>query len=463
MNRLFSKFSTLIINWQFLLLALVTPFLLFPSPRRSLVLLLIPALYLLTLLINKKSTLSPLNLPLLLLLFMVLVSLYATYDIGVSFPNIAGLLLGVGFYFAFIQAARGMRGLQVPFLAYFAASMGVVLLSVFTMQNFQKIAFISPLLQWIPSGLITLPGEEAGIHPNIVAGALLWFLPLILVLFVSLLLKGKEYLKKIRPWQYGFITALVFFSLLFVTIVFILTQSRSAYLGLLITLLLSTIFLFPKKLRALVAIILIILMIFGIWFSIQQGWAQLLFDSVAATGGLTSLSTLNGRVEIWSRAIYAIQDFSFTGMGMDTFRSVVNVLYPLQIISADSPIKDIGHAHNEFLQAALDLGIPGLIAFISIYFVAFSMLFQTYQRAGRRSISKYARGLDRILLSYSGIQAITIGLGLSLLAHMIYGLTDCIKLGSNPSLLFWMLLGLIAALHHLTTQKTEPQRNQTTK
>ena len=67
---------------------------------------------------------------------------------------------------------------------------------------------------------------------------------------------------------------------------------------------------------------------------------------------------------------------SFTGMGMDTFRSVVNVLYPLQIISAGSPIKDIGHAHNEFLQAALDLGIPGLIAFISIYIVAFTMLVQ---------------------------------------------------------------------------------------
>ena len=37
---------------------------------------------------------------------------------------------------------------------------------------------------------------------------------------------------------------------------------------------------------------------------------------------------------------------------MNTFRHVVHLLYPLFTISPDI---DFGHAHNEFLQAAIDL------------------------------------------------------------------------------------------------------------
>jgi hypothetical protein len=151
-------------------------------------------------------------------------------------------------------------------------------------------------------------------------------------------------------------------------------------------------------------------------------------------------------VEIWSRAIYGIQDFPFTGMGMNTFRKIMPILYPLFTIS---PEVDIGHAHNEFLQAALDLGIPGLIALIAIYFVAFSMLFQTWQKSGRHSFTRSARGLDKILLSSSGIKALSMGIFASLLAHALYGLTDAVALGAKPGILFWMLLGLTAGLHAL--------------
>jgi len=42
----------------------------------------------------------------------------------------------------------------------------------------------------------------------------------------------------------------------------------------------------------------------------------------------TTLTTVSGRVEVWSRALYGIQDFPFTGMGMNAFRRVVPVLYP---------------------------------------------------------------------------------------------------------------------------------------
>lgn len=62
-------------------------------------------------------------------------------------------------------------------------------------------------------------------------------------------------------------------------------------------------------------------------------------DRIASLG-------LEARVEIWSRAVYAIQDFPFTGCGLGTFRRIVPILYPLFLISSDA---DIGHAHNLFL------------------------------------------------------------------------------------------------------------------
>jgi putative inorganic carbon (HCO3(-)) transporter len=149
-----------------------------------------------------------------------------------------------------------------------------------------------------------------------------------------------------------------------------------------------------------------------------------------------SLNSLEGRLEIWSRAIYGIRDFPFTGMGMNAFRKIVPVLYRLVLISPDV---DIGHAHNEFLQAALDLGIPGLIAFLALYIGAFWMLADVWRatRHPRLNIERWSLGT----------RSLALGLGGGLLAHLLYGLTDAVALGAKPGVLFWMLLGLIVGLH----------------
>ena len=62
------------------------------------------------------------------------------------------------------------------------------------------------------------------------------------------------------------------------------------------------------------------------------------------------------RREIWVRAIWGIQDFPVTGFGLDIFRRVAGQLFPFYKLVPDT---DIASAHNQFLQAATDLGIPG--------------------------------------------------------------------------------------------------------
>ena len=120
--------------------------------------------------------------------------------------------------------------------------------------------------------------------------------------------------------------------------------------------------------------------------------------------------SFSGRPEIWSRAIYAIQDFSFTGTGLGTFRRVVNLLYPLFTISPDT---DIAHAHNMLLQVAVDVGLPGLIAYLALLELAAAVAWS----AARRS---------------SGVAcSLSLGLFAGLIALHIYGLTDALALGPS--------------------------------
>ncbi|MFQ5410473.1 MAG: hypothetical protein ACE5FI_18855, partial [Anaerolineales bacterium] len=81
-------------------LALLAPFALFPTPTRFVALLAIPALWLWRWRVTRLSNPSgphfiprtPLDGAIFWIALMVLVSLYATFDIGFSLPKIAGLV-----------------------------------------------------------------------------------------------------------------------------------------------------------------------------------------------------------------------------------------------------------------------------------------------------------------------------------------------------------------------------------
>jgi putative inorganic carbon (HCO3(-)) transporter len=434
-------------RFQWALLILAAPFLLFPSPRRSLELLVVPILWGIAWLTTRKPLPNtPLNLPLFLTMLMVLVSLYATYDIAFSLPKIAGMVLGVGMYYALVHSARAEKSVRVGLLVFLVTGLGIAGAGLLGTQWFDKFAFLQPLATRIPFLIQGLPGAESGLHPNEVAGALLWVLPLLVILVVGAFARLRQWAAWVG-WRWSAAGAVLLLALtVFTAGEFALTQSRGGLIAMATTLLFLLAMLFPPR-RRWIYVISLMIMVVGVgvvaW---RLGWIEKL--DVATTAGdnpALSLNSLNGRVEIWSRAIYGIQDFPFTGMGMNTFRRLVHVLYPLFTVGPDV---DFGHAHNEFLQAALDLGIPGLIAFLALYLGAFWMLARTWQWARADPIEwRGGKGLDAILNSSSGVKALALGLGGSLLAHALYGLTDAVALGAKPGILFWMLLGLVTGLY----------------
>jgi O-antigen ligase len=244
--------------------------------------------------------------------------------------------------------------------------------------------------------------------------------------------------------------------------ILILTQSREGYIDLALTLLVLTLIVVPPRWRGYIISTLILLaIILGVLVASKRGIVRNWVTGITQSSDpALSLNSIEGRQEVWSRAIYGIRDFPLTGMGMNTFRKVVRVYYPLFDIS---PELDIGHAHNEFLQAALDLGIPGLIAFIAMYIIGFWMLFRTWHSirvaippalSGQHKEtlpmkpSSWLLALNTSPLSDVNLAQIAIlGLGGGLLAHMLWGMTDAIALGARPAFLLWIILGLINGLH----------------
>jgi putative inorganic carbon (HCO3(-)) transporter len=425
-------------RYEWLFLLVVAPLLLFPSPARTPALLAIPTLW-----ICRRVALghlvprTPLDAPLVLMTLMVLVSLYATFDIAFSLPKITGMLLGLAVYYAVVEAAADRRSWVLALGGFMLAGVGVAALGLLGTRWNPKFAIFAPILRWLPPRITGLPGAAEGFHPNEVAGALLWVAPLACMLAAMAPLGARSIARSLGRVRGALLLCTLMLTAAFLVTVLILTQSRGGWIAAALVLPACVLVLLRGRWRLAATILLIGgVVTAAAWVALARPDALdlLIIGPQQDPGPGMSLETLSGRFEVWSRAIYGIQDFPFTGMGMNAFRRVVPVLYPLFSID---PTTDIGHAHNAFLQAALDLGIPGLIAYLSVHISAFAMLVSSWRRRGKLP---FPEPLSRALI---------LGLGGGLAAHLIYGLTDAVALGAKPGVLWWMLLGLVASLYRV--------------
>jgi hypothetical protein len=106
---------------------------------------------------------TPLNVTLLLMFCMVLVSLWATYDITVSLPKICGMVLGVGVFFAVVREAERSRGRTLSLLAFLGIGLGIATLGVFgtSWLTTSKIPLFDALIARLPRLITGLQGAES--------------------------------------------------------------------------------------------------------------------------------------------------------------------------------------------------------------------------------------------------------------------------------------------------------------
>ncbi len=408
----------------------IAPLLLFPAEGRAWALLAFPlVLGLQGWLWGEALPLTPLNPAILLLAVMTGVSLFVTPDLGLSLAKITGVLLGILVYFTVARHARSRPGWKGSLILLALAGMGVAGIGLLGTQWFTtKVTALNSLTSQLPVRLSGIPGAEAGIHPNELAGALLWVIPVAVMAVVALVREPKWFASrsgkgKVRGNSLAGWLVLLSAAILVCVGVLVLSQSRGGYLAIGISAIVVLVVMARGKWRWGVIGLIGVMVIAGLVLVSEvglQGVVDKVVDNLPVGSDALSLSTLSGRVEIWSRAVWAIQDVPLTGLGMNVFRNAIYLLYPT--FSLDSSY-NLGHAHNEVLQAALDLGLPGLVGFLALYIGAAGLLF----RAIRRS------GIWRLL---------ALGILGGLLAHLLYGIMDAVALGAKPGFLLWWLLGM---------------------
>jgi len=360
---------------------------------------------------------TPLDGAIALLLVMLVVSLWATFDIRFSLPKVVGLLLGIAVYYLTVAYVTNEARLQHVLVLYVCIATGVAVLGLFGTAWLYKNPTLTAIVQRLPALIRGLPGATGGFHPNEVAGVLLWFLPVQLVLLGWLWTNGRA--TRLQGILLGLAT-------LVVTGTFLLTQSRGAFLGLGVWLALWGAAA-DRRTRIGIGVLLVAAVAYVGFRGL--GWVAALLHQGIAPSVLGALNW-DFRVEVWTEAVRAISDFPFTGMGLGTFRHTVRLMYPLAII----PSYDIAHAHNLFLQAALDLGLPGLVAYIGLWVAAARLTLASLRRA---------RGW---------LRALALGLSGCLVSFFVYGMLDAVALGTKPGPAWWLMLGLIVALERLVRE-----------
>ncbi len=361
---------------------------------------------------RRLSIRTPIDWPVGLLGIMILVTLKATSLPQITILQVLRLLTGIALFYAIVNWAITARRLHLLILGMSLVGLALALSAPFSVQWVAgKIPFISQAL--FERFVVRITDA---IHPNVLAGNLILLLPIPL----SWLLFDWENIR--WPMRVGLSS-----TILAMLAVLLLSESRGSWV-------------------AIAAVIAVLAILRWRW-----GWLMIMFVGLLAAFGIYKLTIptfldliasgmttggFDGRLDIWSRAFLIIRDFPFTGIGLGSFGKVADSIYPFSLY----PQASIPHAHNLFLQVAVDLGLPGLIAWLAILFVVFTASWKVF-RIGRRSHSGWAAGLGAGLVG-------------SQVAMVIHGLTDAVTWGMvRPAPIVWGIWGIAIAAMLLVCQK----------
>ncbi len=357
---------------------------------------------------------SPADLSILLLVLLIPVTLWATALPEITRPQVYRLLTGIALFYTILNWTDTPRRLQLLAGGTILAGLLLALSAPFTVEwAVTKLPFAGPLYD----RFIILVADTA--NPNVMAANIVILLPLA---FSLPLFHWGDLGRPLR------ILAVV--SALAMAGVMVLTLARGGILAMAVALLLLAVLRWPR------AWWLVALAVLAGGITLQVVGSGQAADFLS-TGGV--VGSLESRLEIWSRAVYMVQDFPFTGIGMGSFTQVTDLLYPLFL----APPGRVPHAHNLFLQIAVDLGIPGLVAWLSIWGIALACAWNTYRQGKRLAPAAWLPGIG------AGMLCSQVALGL-------HGLFEAVTWGLvRPAPLVWALWGLTLASWQLLNSPAE--------
>lgn len=361
---------------------------------------------------------------------MAVVSLYPSVDLQLSLAKFWSLFLALAIYFAIVNVRPPHRVVAVatwliPLAVAAVAALGLV----GSDWNVNKglvgarfYAHLPSLISKLPQSALAGQTHARGWQPNELAGTLAFLVPLVVGMT---LWSGNK--SSVAPR----LQLLRLASIALGLGVLALTQSRSGYLGAATALLVLGFLRWRWRVLWIVPTLAVAAgLIYVAGVHAGMSWTAFVHHQRV---GITS--DIASRLELWNRAWDMIQDFPFTGIGLNTFPIVLALLYPTFL---EDPSR-IPHAHNFFLQTAVDFGLPGLGAMLA-------MLWGTSRCV--RFAWKHGGQAER------GIAA---GVAGGLIGFLVFGLTDAVALGARPT---FLVFGAIAVLVVATLECQDRLREQ---
>ncbi len=386
---------------------------------------------------------TPLDLPILILLVLVPASLAVTTYPWLTLPKVYGVLLSAAFFYAVVNQVVLRRDLAWATFWLVLVCIAIALAGLVGTDWAQsKIVSASFIYDQLPHVIQGIPRSIAGgFARNGVGGTMTLIVPLLASLLFArgwAAVETAPTISQSRPTPTGINRAdegrlrdevaatlvarlnwIVFGALALSLITLALTQSRGGIFGAAVGLLAVAVWRERRFVWVIVAgvVVLIVLLLAG------QGnaLAEFLLRMDAQSG------TLASRLEVWQRGVMMVQDFPFTGIGIGTYNNVAHSLYPFFIAAPDEVV---AHAHNNLLEVAVDVGIPGLIAYVALL-TGFAVCAARAYRA----------------TNDASVCALLAGLGFGMLAHQVFGLTDAFILGTKPGVLMWIYFALAAVAY----------------
>ncbi len=385
---------------------------------------------------------TPINLPVLLLLVWSPAGLWMSVDWERSWHVLGLIALGGSTYFALLnwRPAQRRPWLVVLLIATVGLLLAVIGPAILPSLPTEFFTFEATVAQSKPADLF---GSGETINPNVLAGALLLPIPLLVALGIR------------RGWaRYRWLAPFVLVPALYIGWALLLSQSRGSYLALLIALLLVLILRWPWSGVGFGAALL------ATTVAISIDGSVLLLDAIGSDGSVTSFS---GRVEIWGKSLLALRDFWPTGIGIGTFSLIIPALYPYEQASYSA----IEHAHNLLLQVAVDLGLPGLLLFswllVAVVYVLVDIIrsggeltaLVTPLQPGQRHLRDAQR---RSAHRQAALRwALAVGALAALVGMLVHGLVDAVTWSTKLAFLPWLFYALAALLWQQGKVRTDQE------
>jgi O-antigen ligase len=350
---------------------------------------------------------TPVDVPILLLLLLLPITIFITPDRDLTLPHVYKVIGSVALFYGIVGLLEEKSWFGLSALAI--STLGVVLAAFIlfgTKWSANKLPWLPFSLYQLFPRLVRPFWNPKGFNSNIAGGTLAMLLPVP----VAYLFFGRRLLIRLG----ALLEVVVAGSIL------LFTQSRGAMVALvagIATMLVAR----DRRWLVVAALLVIVYMLVS-----QFIGANSLLTSVSDAATDSAIHSMRRRLELWSRGLMMLQDFPFTGIGFGTVVKVMPVLYPTFVIPNDAVVE---HMHNLCLEAGVDLGFPGLIATLAFLLGLFYLSWRAAQHASDTELEPLALGMMGMIAVFA--------------AH---GLTDNLTFYAKAHFIAWALFGVAAAL-----------------